>query len=188
MLRASGTDYFNPDEAARRIRDESPAIGETEANAAAWREGRRLLERAISERLDFAFETTLGGKTMTRLLEQALDQGFEVRVWYVGLASIELHIARVRSRVMKGGHNISDEKIRERFNASRLNLIRLLPHLTELRAYDNSREADPHAGDAPEPVLILHTKQGRIVSSCDPASTPEWAKPIFAAAWKLSGR
>ena len=33
--------------------------------AAAWRQGKRLLERALAERLDFAFETTLGGGTMT---------------------------------------------------------------------------------------------------------------------------
>jgi predicted ABC-type ATPase len=187
MLQASGAKYFNPDEAARRIRTEIPSMDETEANAAAWREGRRLLETAITERLNFAFETTLGGKTMTRLLEQALDQGFEVRVWYVGLADVELHIARVRSRVVKGGHNIADEKIRERYDTSRLNLIRLLPRLTELRVYDNSREVDTVAGNAPELLLILHMEQGRIVSFCDPASTPEWAKAIFATAARLSG-
>jgi predicted ABC-type ATPase len=109
----------------------------------------------------------------------------EVRVWYVGLAGVDLHIARVRSRVEHGGHDIPKEKIRERYDASRLNLIRLLPDLTELRLYDNSREADLVAGDAPEPILIVHTEHGRIVSSCEPATTPEWAKPIFAAVMKL---
>ena len=185
MLRAQGADYFNPDEAARRFRTEIPSLSETQANAAAWREGRRLLEKAITEGLDFAFETTLGGNTLTRLLEKAVAKGFEVRVWYVGLAGVDLHIARVRSRVERGGHDIPEDKIRERYDASRRNLIRLLPRLTELRVYDNSREADLVAGEAPEPVLIVHTEHGRTVSSCDPASTPEWAKPIFAAVLKL---
>jgi predicted ABC-type ATPase len=151
----------------------------------AWRQGKRLLERAIAERLNFAFETTLGGQTITALLESALSAPAEVRIWYVGLSSPELHIARVRSRVARGGHDIPDAKIRERFDSSRLNLIRLMPKLTELRVYDNSREADPHAGVRPEPALILHLALARIVSSCKLTATPAWAKPILRAAMTL---
>jgi len=56
-------------------------LKQSEANALAWQVGRALLERAIRERLDFAFETTLGGETMTRLLAQAAEEGLEVRIW-----------------------------------------------------------------------------------------------------------
>jgi len=186
MLRQQGGEYFNPDEAARRIRSANPGIAQVEANAAAWQQGRRLLERAIAERLDFAFETTLGGNTIAALLEKALASGIEVRVWYVGLRSPELHIARVRARVAKGGHDIPEATIRDRYDRGRLNLIRLVPRLTELRVYDNSEEADPHTGAAPEPMLVLHVVRGRVVGSCDLTRTPEWAKPIVAAA--VSGR
>jgi len=186
MLRQQGGEYFNPDEAARRIRSANPGIAQVEANAAAWQEGRRLLERAIAERLDFAFETTLGGNTIAALLAKALVSGIEVRVWYVGLRSPELHIARVRARVAKGGHDIPEATIRDRYDRGRLNLIRLVPRLTELRVYDNSEEADPHTGAAPEPMLVLHVVRGRVVGSCDLRLTPEWAKPIVAAA--VSGR
>jgi len=186
MLRQQGGEYFNPDEAARRIRSANPGIAQVEANAAAWQQGRRLLERAIAERLDFAFETTLGGNTIAALLAKALVSGIEVRVWYVGLRSPELHIARVRARVAKGGHDIPEATIRDRYDRGRLNLIRLVPRLTELRVYDNSEEADPHTGAAPEPMLVLHVVRGRVVGSCDLRLTPEWAKPIVAAA--VSGR
>src|ERR1700759_1148129 len=99
MIRAAGSDYFNPDEAARALITANPGLDQLNANAAAWHQGRRLLERAINERKDCAFESTLGGSTMPRLLGQAASRGFEVRVWYVGLASPELHIERVRNRV-----------------------------------------------------------------------------------------
>ena len=178
-------EYFNPDDATRRIQSANPGIGRNEANSAAWMEGKRLLERAIAERCNFAFETTLGGKTMTRLLEEALSRGMEVRVWYAGLSSPELHIARVRSRVRKGGHDVDEAKIRERYDSSRLNLIRLLSRLTELKLYDNSEEADPDAGVAPEPKLLLQMKRGSIISSCDLSLTPDWAKPILAAAFQV---
>ena len=184
MLLRRRVEYFNPDEAARRILAANPGISQTQANGAAWHEGRRLLERAIAEQLDFAFETTLGGRTITGLLERAAAQGIEVRVWYVGLTSPALHVARVRARVAKGGHDIPEARIRERYDSSRLNLIRLLPSLIELWVYDNSREADPHAGVAPEPRLVLHLRRGAIVGPRDLSGTPEWAKAIVAAAIK----
>jgi len=143
------------------------------------------LQRVILERLDFAFETTLGGKTIAGLLEKALDEGMEVRIWYAGLSSPELHIARVRARVAKGGHDIPDTKIRHRYDGGRLNLIRLLPRLTELYLYDNSSEADPATGAVPGPVLVLHMKGGKIMNPADLPLTPEWAKPIVAAAMGL---
>ena len=182
----AGSAYFNPDEAARRILGTNPRIDQRAANAAAWNQGRRLLERAIAERLTFAFETTLGGNTIRALLERALASGLEVRVWYVGLSTPELHIKRVRSRVERGGHDIPEEKIRERFHRSRLNLIQLLPTLTEVRVYDNSKEADPNAGCIPEPMLILHCHSGKLVETCDLTTAPEWTKPILLAAIKAS--
>jgi predicted ABC-type ATPase len=185
VFRERGAEYFNPDEAARRILSANPGITQEQANSAAWHQGKRLLERVISERLDFAFETTLGGRTITALLESALSVGIEVRVWYAGLKSPELHIARVRARVARGGHDIPDAKIRERYDQSRLNLIQLLPMLTELRVFDNSDEADPHTDVAPEPKLLLHMRAGKVVDSCDLKDVPDWAKPILAAAMKL---
>jgi predicted ABC-type ATPase len=182
MFLAKGTDYFNPDDAAARIRVTRPHLSEAEANSQAWNQGTRLLQRAITERLNFAFETTLGGNTIPALLSSALSAGLEVRIWYLGLSSVELHIARVRTRVEKGGHSIPEQKIRERFDRSRLNLIRLLPRLTELLVYDNSKEADPHVGERPEPKLLLHMASGKIIGSCDLQLIPDWAKPILAAA------
>jgi predicted ABC-type ATPase len=182
LFREQGSHYFNPDEAARRIRSNNPRLTTTEANSAAWYQGRRLLERAIKEHLNFSFETTLGGNSITKLLEKALNQAIEVRIWYAGLVSVEKHLARVQARVKRGGHDIPERDIRKRFDQSRLNLISLLPRLTELRVYDNSIEADPHTGKTPTPKLVLHTLHGKWVGPKRLASTPEWAKPIVAAA------
>jgi predicted ABC-type ATPase len=184
-FRARGADYYNPDEAARALMAANPGILQTAANAAAWQQGRRLLERAIAQRLDFAFEATLGANTIPRLLASATDQGMAVHVWYAGLASPELHIARVQARVRRGGHDIREADIRRRYEHSRLNLIHLLPKLAALRLFDNSAEADPAAGKAPKPHLVLHMERGKILGPADLSTTPEWAKPIVAAALRL---
>lgn len=181
-FRAAGGDYYNPDEAARRIREVHPGLSQREANSLAWQQGVRLLERAIGQRLAYAFETTLGASTIPRMLSQAAASGVEVRIWYVGLDTVERHIARVRARVRRGGHDIPEADIRRRFEASRANLIELLPMLASLRLYDNSAEADPAKGQPPIPRPVLHLERGRIVGPADLAATPQWAKAIVARA------
>ena len=89
-------------------------------------------------------------------------------------------------RVSQGGHDIPETVIRRRWRHSRQNLIQLLPSLTELRVYDNSADADPAAGANPEPTLVLHLVDREIVAPSDLSATPQWAKPIVAAALKLS--
>lgn len=187
-FRKKGAEYYNPDEVARRLMTGDPALSQADANAAAWHDGVRLLERAIEERLDLNFETTLGGNTIPRLLKLAASQGIEIYIWYAGLSSAELHIERVQARVRRGGHDISEEHIRRRYEHSRLNLIELLPNLTALRVYDNSADADPADGRVPMPVLVLHMERGEILNPRDLSKTPNWAKPIVAAALKLSLR
>ena len=129
MLEQAGVEFFNPDKVARQFKSTYQGISQEDANSMAWQQGRRLLERAIDERKDFVFETTLGGNTMPALLKKAASSGIAVRIWYVGLESAELHIARVRSRVAMGGHDIPESKIRERYAQSRMRLIELMPAL-----------------------------------------------------------
>lgn len=184
-FRELGADYYNPDEAARRMLARNPALSQTDANSAAWHQGVRLLRRAITEHKDFAFETTLGANTITRLLQEAATQGIEIYIWFVGLADAQLHIERVDARVRGGGHAIAPDLIKRRYEQSRINLIDLMPQLTELRVYDNSLDGDPATGQTPLPKLLLHMKGNRITNLDELKNTPDWAKAIVAAALKL---
>jgi predicted ABC-type ATPase len=182
-LRSRGAEVYDPDAAARLLVDAYPGLSLEQANALAWEQGRRGLERALRDAATFAFETTLGGTTIANMLIAGAQAGADVHVWYTGLASADLHIQRVRARVRAGGHDIPDEVIHARFDGSRANLVRVLPHLVSLRAYDNSAEADPRAGHAPRPILLLHWERGRFVSHVVLEQVPQWAKPIIAAAF-----
>jgi predicted ABC-type ATPase len=184
-FRSQGSPVFNPDTIAQQIRDLHPDISLTLANAHAWQIGKSLLEQAIAGGQDYRFETTLGGRTIAQLLEKAARSGHRLQVWFCGLASADLHIRRVRSRVAHGGHDIPVKKIRERWTRSRENLIRLLPLIDHLRVYDNSSEADPAAGQQPQPVLLLEMQGGQITAPADLSNAPDWAQPIIAAAIHL---
>lgn len=185
-IRGKGKDYFNPDEAARRLREEH-GYSEEEANARAWEEGKQRLETAIRNRESHAFESTLGATTIPSLLVEAANAGFKVRVWFVGLSTPEQHFERVRSRVAQGGHDIPEAKIRERWIKSQRNIIELMPHLAELQVFDNSAERDAVTGLLPAPKLLLHWEEGAVIgpSVDDLEKTPEWAKPIIARALQL---
>lgn len=182
LLDVSGMPWFNPDTFAREYR-EATGCGQEEANALAWSEGMRYLDGAIANGANYAFETTLGGRTVPAKIAAAAAT-HDVVIWYCGLASPELHIARVKARVASGGHDIPEDKIRERYESSLVNLIALFPRLSSLMVYDNSMEAEPGESiEDPVPVLALH--EGKILFPDTAAAieaTPDWAKPLVEAA------
>src|SRR5258706_14615553 len=83
-LRSFGGEYYNPDEAARALMAANPALSQVEANGAAWQQGRRLLERATAERLDYPLEPTVGAAPTPRLLAEAASPGDQVRLRVAG--------------------------------------------------------------------------------------------------------
>lgn len=186
LLAEHGLDWYNPDSYSREL---SALLGLPigEANARAWEHGRAQLEAAIAQGRNFAFETTLGAHTIPDLLAQAA-RTHDVVVLFCGLASVDLHMRRVKARVAVGGHDIPQAKIRERWDASRLNLIRLLPALARLQVFDNSAQAAP-GKPIPDPVLLLETMRGHVTypGPKDRAAlnaTPDWARPIVQAAFE----
>ncbi len=181
FMRRHGGEYYNADEWARGLLGDDPELSQTEANGLAWLAGKEMLEAAIEQGRDYIFETTLGGNTIPLLISRAAARGHRVVIWYVGLESPETHIDRVQARVRRGGHDIPEEKIRERFDRSIENLITLIPHVDELKLFDNSVDVDLAAGESPEVRALLHVRDGEIVSSVALTDVPDWAKPVFAA-------
>lgn len=184
--RAEGT-YFNPDLVAKAM-VQRDGVTLAEANARAWNPGFELLNRSIERKENFSFETTLGGNSITQALMRAAASGIEVYIFYVGLDSPDRHIARVIARVIRGGHPIPAEKIRERYPKSLANLIKLLACASEVRIYDNSDES---ADGTPRARLVLSMSRQRIAKPSIEelvATSPEWARPIAAAAIRIHER
>jgi predicted ABC-type ATPase len=181
-LLEQGLPFYNPDESAQVLRRIHPNINPTIANSHAWIMGKDLLQKAIFTKQSFAFETTLGGNTIPRLLREAAESGLHLKISYVGLKSVELNIARVQFRVGHGSHDIPEEKIRERWDGSRENLIKLLPIVSALRVFDNSEESNPLSGVRPIPKLLLEIRDKSMVHPTSLAQVPDWAKPILMAA------
>ena len=185
LLTRAGLAWFNPDSFAREL-VAATGMDITAANTAAWNEGMRRLDDAVAAGRSHAFETTLGGRSVAARL-QAAARTHDVLIWFCGLATPELHLARVQARVAAGGHDIPEAKIRERWTASIANLIALLPQLAEVRLFDNSASVAP--GEAvPDPLPVAVIRRGKLVwpsarDAAQLAATPDWAKPVLAATW-----
>ena len=126
-----------------------------EPRSAAIKAGRLVLQQIqeFAERgVDFAFETTLSGKTYVRLLSELKARNYALHLFFLWIPSPELAIARIKDRVREGGHNVPAEDVRRRFARGIHNFFNLYePLLDSWMMFDNSKA---------KPVLIAKRRNG----------------------------
>ena len=74
---------------------------------AASKQALKMYESSIKQDLNVCLESTLSGKGALRRIMYARQMGYYVLAYFLGLESVEMNIERVRSRVIKGGHDIA---------------------------------------------------------------------------------
>lgn len=105
----------------------------------------------MDQHMPFAFETVFSylqkqpDKTFKSKADTivALQQaGYFVTLLFVGLASAELSILRVGTRRLQGGHDVPEEKLKQRFPRTQ-EAIRLAAPIADMTLmFDNSRKID----------------------------------------------
>jgi predicted ABC-type ATPase len=102
--------------------------------------------------VDFAFETTLSGKSYASMLIVLKSKGYAIHLFYLWIPSPELAIARIKERVQEGGHNVPAEDVRRRFVRGINNFFNLYESLLDSwMLFDNSKA---------KPMLIAKRKNG----------------------------
>lgn len=81
------------------------------------------IERCIAQREDFAFETTLAGRSYLKLVRRLQAEGWRVELIYLALPSMEMSKLRVAERVAHGGHDIPVADVERRFARSLYNVL-----------------------------------------------------------------
>lgn len=111
---------------------------------AARRAGRLVLmelTRLAKDRKDFAFESTLSGRTYLRVLSRWKTAGYRIEMVFLSLPSAQLALQRIAARVRQGGHNVPRADVLRRFDRSWNNFCTLYRPLAHTWAvYDNSGE------------------------------------------------
>lgn len=106
------------------------------------------IQACIQKQEDFAFETTLAGRSHLKLVHRLKAQGWRLELIYLALPSMEMSKWRVAERVAHGGHNIPSADIERRFSRSLFNLLNLFSSQTDAcRCFMNA---------GPTPQLVFH--------------------------------
>ncbi len=124
---------------------------------AALRAGRLMLEeirRLAAGRADFAFETTLSGRTYEPMLREFRQQGYTIYLYFLWLPAVEMNLERVANRVRQGGHSVPEEDVRRRYRRGISNFLHVYRRLADAwTLFDNSgqspREVAFALGDEP---------------------------------------
>jgi predicted ABC-type ATPase len=104
--------------------------------------GRLFLARIhynISKRVNFAFETTLAGRSHINLLKQLRRDGWQIVLFFLWIPSAAFSRKRVRERVEHGGHDVPDDTLYRRYPKIMRNLMNVyIPLCDKTVCYDNS--------------------------------------------------
>lgn len=95
------------------------------------------IDECLEKGISFTQETTLSGARTERTIRRAKDLGYTIRLYYIGLDTVEESLGRIRNRVAKGGHNILREDVERRFSTRFADVLRVLPYCDEARFFDN---------------------------------------------------
>jgi predicted ABC-type ATPase len=152
---------LDPDAIIKSLQE---TIGPNHSDIEAGRRALLVAEELISNCQSFTVETTLSGSTYLRMASRAKAAGFSIMVIFVGTASVEINIERVKARVEKGGHDVPEEVQRRRYPRTLKNMKRLLPEADIAVVLDNSSESGY--------VLVAFGRKGKMHWN-DPV--PEWA-------------
>lgn len=97
------------------------------------------MEEKIAARQDFAFETTLSGKTYLPKIRQWKRENWRVELFYLYLPSADFSAKRVEYRVRQGGHDIPADAIERRYPRSIANLFEYAKVCDMTHCVDNSK-------------------------------------------------
>jgi len=162
-LRPSGLRFVNADVIALDLR-----VDTYEAAKVADSLRRQLVE----QRESFIFETVFSDPVGDKLafLKEAESLGYSVVLFFIGIKGPDVSDQRVAMRVLKGGHDVPGDKLRERYPRIMNNLRRALLELPNVRVYDN--------GDLKRPYRLVATREdGREVELHGP--TPDWLRAVL---------
>jgi predicted ABC-type ATPase len=129
--------FVNADLIAAGLSPFSPEI-------AAVKAGKIMLEEIHAyarQGSDFSFETTLAGKSYTKLLKALKKEGYRIHLYFLWLRNVDLALKRIAERVSMGGHDVPTDVVHRRFIRGLHNLFHLYrPLLDSWIIFDNSAD------------------------------------------------
>ena len=136
LPRAANVVHFvNADLIAAGLSPFQPSLAALSAGRLLLRE----LDRLAASRTDFAFESTLSGRSYATRIQRWKAAGYRIEFVFLRLASPRLALRRIAARVRQGGHDVARADVLRPFERGWLNFqVVYRPMADEWAVYDKS--------------------------------------------------
>ena len=147
--RAAGTDLFlgqtavNPDNFTSEAKGAHRDLNQVGADLVGVERAEKAVWRAIAEGRSVFVETVLSSDKFVAAVRAAQYRRYRTRLIFVALPTVDLALQRIEVRVNAGGHNVPEQKVRERWKKAHDNLTVFLPLVDDVLIFSNESETDP---------------------------------------------
>ncbi len=163
LYHLENVEYVCPDIYASKLFGNVEDVKERYIKAIEFADYKR--EKLLKCNKPIIMETVLSHSDKLDFVEKAKAKGYDIVSVFVGTDSPEINISRVKQRVSQGGHDVPEDKLRERFVRSMNNLNILSKLSDEIYVFDNTLK----------PRLVA-SKIKNVHYVAD--DVPDWAKKI----------
>lgn len=157
---------INPDLYAERLTWIDDPVERSKVAATATE---RMRNQLLNSRQTFAFETVGTHPEKLEFLQRAKSAGYIIEVVFVTTSDPGINKARVRKRVIMGGHDVDDEAIVRRYEKSMALKTSYIDVADRARVIDNSTKA----------TLVFFKDGDRMEVLENPDAIP-WVRSIMA--------
>jgi len=101
-----------------------------------------LRKKYLTERRKFSFETVFSHPSKLGVIREAVNAGYKVYLYFVSTESPRINVFRVKARKAKGGHDVPEDKIVDRYYRSLGLLKEAIEMSYQAFFFDNSNDGE----------------------------------------------
>lgn len=166
-LEPLGLPFINADILAKQLYPQQPEQHSYEAARIAETMRTELLQQGRT----FCFETVFSHPSKIDFVAQAKAMDYEIVLVFIHLESVQLNQARVSQRVSEGGHDVPEDKVKNRIPRTLKNIKKVIPLCDTCYFLDNSLLDNPFQ-------QIVEMDNGQVFVKVE--FLPEWAKVMLS--------
>lgn len=133
-------------------------------------------KQLIKENRSFSFETVMSHPSKIEEINNAKKEGYKIYTYFVATENANINESRVKNRVVKGGHNVTSDKIYSRYLASLSLLYSAIQLSDRVYLFDNSEKKQ-------ELVLEIYKSEAFKIHS---NKIPHWIKKYVLDKFNLA--
>lgn len=166
-----GIIHFDGDKIKAQYEKQYPEIGDEALAGAVSNHFTKLIEKAITDKRDFAFETNFRSTEVMDVIKDFKKERYETNLIHMVLSSVSESFDRVNLRKGVGGHAVDDYSIKLNFDEGSKNLVRYAGQFDRSIIFDNSLNQQSL-------TALLLVQNGKVLRQFEPM--PERHKPLIS--------